>query len=161
MSGITGYDNVLDTGRLGLGLPSKHATKMKTYIDQLYDAGSIPAKKFGIYFTNYKGDNPKLSELMVGGYNKELVEPKAKIYEFDSSRKMAEDYGSWAVKISEYKFGSGKNLISSTAEYAILDSTEDGISLLPGEFKVLLSDLKKTYGDKIEHQEGFYPVYKG
>lgn len=32
-SGVTSYDNALDTGRLGLGLPTKKASKMKTYID--------------------------------------------------------------------------------------------------------------------------------
>lgn len=98
---------------------------------------------------------------MVGDFNKELIEPKAKIYEFDSAREMAEDYGSWAIPLTEYKFGSGKNLISSEAKYVILDSTQDGISLLPGEFTALLDDLKKTYGDKFVHKTGHYPYYKG
>jgi len=68
----------------------------------LAEAGSIPTKTFGLYFQNNFHESTKLSELILGGFNKDLIEKDTLSYEFRSVRPIADEFGAWAIKLSRY-----------------------------------------------------------
>jgi hypothetical protein len=69
------YDNILDTGRIGLGLKTKAEEPFDSMIDMLVANNFIAHKTFSLYFKNihHKDAAAHESELMFGGHNHNLA----------------------------------------------------------------------------------------